>query len=262
MGELEVILSEYASSPVPVPLDFNRLRRDYELKKSYVKLKPLDLVLVSYAEEEKLEDMLTFRRSKRGYVNYSRLKELSRNTWALVIPEDYEKDKILNYLLAKGQEKADGLSGMERVRAIGEQAYKILVEKVLKKYDGVEKDGFVYGLEYLFYNGSVECVKIAATLSLVLSLDKKTHEAGIQTRFGGKFIDVYDPGKKKTLKNLKDSFAHAWVNVYSGKDTYIFDPLHGVFADKKDAKDGIMAENEMLVYHYNNSTNTVLRKHR
>ncbi len=244
-----------------VELMFNPNRRTKKNLLAYgavlLNLKKLD--------EESAEFILNrIKSSKKRLLDRKEAKEVSGDVFGVMIPVEYEKDKLLSYILGKGQEAAEGLKGTDRVRSIGDRAYDILTSYVLRGDAKPERDGFIYSLEYFFRRGAIECFKISTIITLVLSMDEELRKEGIKFRLGLRDLYIYDKIYSGVKKDAGEYNSHAWVNVYlMDKSIYIFDKIYGVFADVTSAKKGVSSlehPEKIFVYRFNPREGIALRR--
>ncbi|MCL4376114.1 hypothetical protein M1558_01320 [Candidatus Parvarchaeota archaeon] len=255
-NSLSEILQSY-SNEKPKKLDFFDIVKNYKLIRNYIVLKEGDIVLNSNLDSDDITDIF-FDDSD----DTNLMQEANNNTWGLEVMKDYKEDNLLNYLLRKGQESSKYYTGLERLIRISNSVYNNLITNVFKDYKGYERDGEIYPLGYLFYKGSVECLKISTILCLILTMDKDFKKEGVKFKLGGKFIDTYGSGTKD-IKSKEDNISHAWVNAYfPNGEVYIIDPINKIFINKDTAKKGIKVENKFWFYHYNSKDMVIIRKNR
>ena len=265
-AELEEILSSYKIQK-PIKLDFLGLIHDYKPIVGNTYIKGGDILLdLNGADEEDIRFVFeSNRKAKKNRLTYRDIKkDISNDLHGIKIPVEYKKDKLLSYMLMKGQESAGDLKGVDRVRAIGDKAYDLLTSYVLREDVKPERDGFIYNLEYFFRGGAIECFKISTIITLVLSMDEELRKEGIKFRLGLRDLYIYDKIDGGVKKDAGKYNPHAWVNVYlADKSIYIFDKIYGVFADVASAKKGVSSlehPEKIFVYHFNPREGIALRR--
>ncbi len=264
--ELEKILSNYKAKK-PRRLDFIELMHDYKPVIGNTHIRGGDILLdLNGADEEDIKFIfdLDMKANDGAFVFQDIKNDISDYLRGIEIPVEYEKDKLLSYILRKSQEASEGLKSLDRVHSFGKKAYNIITSDVLREDAESERDGFVYDLEYFFGKGAEDCFKIATMVTLVLSMDEELKEEGVKFRLGLRDLYTYDRVNNNINEDTEEYNPHAWVDVYlRDKSRYILDEINDVFADVSSARRGVASPespNKVLVYHFNPRQGVALRR--
>ncbi|MGC8681901.1 MAG: hypothetical protein ACP5TF_01235 [Candidatus Acidifodinimicrobium sp.] len=264
--ELEKILSNYKSKK-PRRLDFIELIHDYRPVIGNTHIRGGDILLdLNGADEADIKFVfdLDIKANDVAFVSQDIKNDISDYLRGIEIPVEYEKDKLLSYILRKSQEVSGGLKGLDRVRSIGKKAYDIITSNVLREGAESERDGFIYDLEYFFGRGAEDCFKIATMMTLVLSMDEELKGEGVKFRLGLRDLYIYDRINENINEDTEGYNPHAWVDVYlKDKSRYILDEINGIFVDVASARRGVASPespNKVFVYHFNPRQGVALRR--